>query len=127
MLKWLRASQSSPTGAPPAGGSGQRQAPRHDAQIEIWLRRRGLAPNAAMVMNISRSGAAIRIHGWNVPVPSPWPTRLKHGDEVWLVGLLSAPISCWVVTVDDGVLRVRFELDDQMREQLHTLIESLPA
>ncbi|MGD0431313.1 MAG: PilZ domain-containing protein [Acetobacteraceae bacterium] len=101
----------------------RRSAARHDVDLAVSLSRTGVAPVAALVTNISRSGAAIRIHGLHVPVPPPWPTRLKNGDEIWLSGLLDKPVSCWVVAVNDGMLRVHFLLDEAMRIQMR---EKLP-
>jgi hypothetical protein len=48
---------------------------------------------------------------------------LKNGDEIWLSGLLDKPVSCWVVAVNDGMLRVHFLLDEAMRIQMR---EKLP-
>jgi hypothetical protein len=104
----------------------RRAAPRYDIHIDAWLKRHGLAPAAGTVINLSVSGAAIRVHGWNVPEPSPWPTRLHHGDELWVTGLLDTPLSCWVITVDDGLLRVHFSANEAMRNQLHGIIAALP-
>lgn len=103
----------------------RRGAPRHQVLFEVWLRRRGLAPAAGSVFSLSRTGAAVRIHGWNIPVPSPWPTRLLHGDEIWLTGLVEVPLFCWVIAVDEGVLRVHFSLDEEARDQLRDLIAGL--
>jgi hypothetical protein len=128
LLEWLRQRQSGFSGlfGPVRNGAERRTAPRYDVHIEVWLRQHGLAPVAGSVINISRSGAAIRVHGWNVPVPSAWPTRLNHGDEVWLTGLLDVPLSCWVIAVEDGVLRVHFSLEEAMRHQLREVISALP-
>jgi hypothetical protein len=128
MLKWLHKLQTGLAGSKgsESQGADRRRAPRHDVHFEVWLKRRGLVPAAGSVFSLSRTGAAIRIHGWNVPVPSPWPTRLIHGDEIWLTGLFDTPASCWVIAVDDGVLRVHFSLDDDTREKLHEMIAALP-
>ena len=128
MAKWLQKWQGAITGvqAPANQGPDRRGASRHDVRIEVWLKRRGLVPAAGSIFNLSRTGAAIRIHGWNVPVPSPWPTRLVHGDEIWLTGLFGTPLSCWVIAVNEGVLRVHFSLDDATRDKLHQMIAALP-
>jgi hypothetical protein len=128
MPKWLQKWQAGLPGfkAPVSQGPERRGAPRHDVHFEVWLRRRGLVPAAASIFSISRTGAAIRIHGWNVPVPSPWPTRLNHGDEIWLTGLFDTPVSCWVIAVDEGVLRVHFSMDEDTRDQLREMITALP-
>ncbi len=128
MPKWLQWLQAGPpaTPAPARQGPERRAAPRHDVHFEVWLRRRGLPPAAGSVFSLSRTGAAIRVHGWNVPVPSPWPTRLVHGDEIWLTGLFDLPLSCWVIAVEEGVLRVHFSLDEVTRERLREMVDALP-
>jgi hypothetical protein len=98
--------------------SDRRGAPRHEVDYAVWIKRRGLVPVAGTMINISRSGAAIRVHGWHVPVPGPWPIRLNHGDEVWLTDLLDQPLSCWVIAIEEGVMRVHFTLDEATRHEL---------
>jgi hypothetical protein len=128
MPKWLQKWQFGPVGSKsaPVQGADRRRAPRHDVDFQVWLKRRGLAPAAGSLFNLSRTGAAIRIHGWNIPVPSPWPIRLNHGDEIWLTGLFDSPASCWVIAVNDGVLRVHFSLDEDTRDKLQGMIAALP-
>ena len=128
MPKWLQKWQTGLSGLKGSSSQGaeRRGAPRHDVHFEVWLRRRGLVPAAGSVFSLSRTGAAIRIHGWNVPVPSPWPTRLNHGDEIWLTGLFDIPASCWVIAVNEGVLRVHFSLDEDTRDKLRDMIAALP-
>jgi hypothetical protein len=96
----------------------RRGARRHDVDLEVTLSGRGRISMPALLFNISRSGAAIRIHGVHVPVPEPWPVRLKHGDELWVLGVLDDPIFCWVVAVDSGILRVHFSLEEDMQLEL---------
>ena len=124
---WLRHRLAGPAVASGAAISSRdrRSAPRHDVEQAVVLSRSGLAPVAGLLVNISRSGAAIRIHGLHVPVPGPWPTRLRNGDEIWLSGLLDDPISCWVVAVGDGLLRVHFSLDETMQLQMRQKIPVL--
>jgi hypothetical protein len=128
LLSWFRKRQVAPAGffGTISEAAERRGAVRHDVQFDVLLRRDGIAPVMGAVINISRSGAAIRIHGWNPPVPAAWPTRLNHGDEVWLVGLFDLPLFCWVIAVDENVLRVHFSLDDRMRRQLGEMIAALP-
>jgi hypothetical protein len=125
LLNWMRQEPGGQAAASEAAMSSRdrRRAARHDLDLAVTLSRAGIAPVAALMVNISRSGAAIRIHGLHVPVPGPWPTRLRNGDEIWVSGLLDEPVSCWVVAVSDGVLRVHFQLDEPMRLQLR---EKLP-
>lgn len=105
----------------------RRGAERIETSVPVSIRGDGMLPCAGTVINISMTGAAISLHGWNVPVPAPWPTRLHHGDEIALVALLGVPLACWVVAVDEGLLRVRFLFDDVARRQLRELIERLAA
>jgi hypothetical protein len=124
MRKWLSDSAVffGIFGRPPE----RRAAPRYDVRVDVWLRRPGLTPVAGSAINISVGGAAIRVHGWNVPVPSAWPTRLNHGDELTVMGLLDKPVPCWAIAIHEGVLRVHFSLDDTMRHQLSDMISALP-
>ena len=125
--KWLRDGLPGSAGSSDTGGDprDRRAAPRFDVDQAVSLIRPGFLPAAGLVFNISRSGAAIRIHGIQAPVPAPWPARLKHGDEISLLGLLTNPVSCWVVGVEDGVLRVHFSLDAANRRQLGAKIATL--
>jgi PilZ domain-containing protein len=125
--KWLRPGQveaavSSDVAEDPRA---QRVAPRFDVDHSVSLNRPGLVPAAGLVFNISRSGAAIRFHGIHAPLPGPWPARLKHGDEIWISGLLEVAVPCWVVDVREGVLRVHFSLDPAMLRELRAKITTL--
>jgi hypothetical protein len=40
--------------------------------------------------------------------------------------LFDTPASCWVIGVNEGVLRLHFSLDDDTREKLHEMIAALP-
>jgi hypothetical protein len=84
-----------------------------------------MPPFAASLINISTTGAAITLPGWDLPAPAPWPTRLEHGDEISLTGLLDVPLSCWVIAVEDSTLRVRFLFDDVVRNKLRDMIGGL--
>lgn len=112
---------------PLAGRSERRDAVRYEISLPVSLRRDGMPPFAGSLINISISGAAITLHGWNVPVPAPWPTRLKHGDEIALTGLLDVPLGAWVVAREEAVLRVRFLIDETVRERLAALMERVSA
>jgi hypothetical protein len=96
----------------------RRSATRFDVDVEVTLSARGRIPITALVFNMSRSGAAIRIHGAHVPVPEPWPVRLRNGDELWVAGIVDEPIFSWVVAFMNGVLRVHFALEDEMQTKL---------
>jgi hypothetical protein len=103
----------------------RRIAPRFDVDQAVSLSRPGFVPAPGLVFNISQSGAAIRIHGIQAPVPAPWPVRLNNGDEISMSGVLDVPVSCWVVAVVGGVLRVHFLLDERMQRQMRVKIAAL--
>jgi hypothetical protein len=84
-----------------------------------------LPPVAGTVINLSLSGAAVRIPGWAARAPAEWLTRLDRGDELRLAGLVEVSVSCLVIAVDGGVLRVRFSGDEAMRGRLREVIDSL--
>jgi hypothetical protein len=84
-------------------------------------------PVAALMVNVSMSGAAIRVFGWDAPEPEEWPIQPKHGEELEISGLLDVSLSCWVVALDDGVLRVRFLLDETLRPLLRDKIDGLAS
>ena len=104
----------------------RRGAPRYDVQLSVGLRRQGLADRGlgdqSFAPRRGRSGAWLER-----AVPAAWPTRLGHGDELWLTGLLDAPVSCWVISVDEAVVRVRFSLGDLSRAQLDELLHRLAS
>jgi hypothetical protein len=45
--------------------------------------------------------------------------------EIALAGLLDVPLAAWVVVANEGVLRVRFLMDDTVRTKLHEMITRL--
>ena len=102
-----------------------RDAERHDAYIPVSIGPRGRPQAAGLVINLSPGGAAIRVHGWNAGTQVGWLTGLNQGDEMRLAGLLHAPMSCWVVVVDEGLIRVHFSPDEAQQNQLCEAIERL--
>jgi len=104
-----------------------RDAIRHDANIRVAFHPRGIPPVAGTVINISVGGAAIRIHDWTNMASAMWLSDLDQGDELGLTGLLDIPMSCWVVTFDDDVLRVHFAPDGAVRDLLRVVIGGLAA
>jgi hypothetical protein len=110
--------------APPPAPE-RRGAQRYATTLPILLRRFELPPFATSLIDISTTGAAITLHDWDAPEPAPWPARLKHGDEIALAGLLDVPLAAWVVVANEGVLRVRFLMDDTVRTKLHEMITRL--
>lgn len=110
----------------------RRTEERYEAYHPVSITPAGLNPSGrpaslvgGTVINISLGGAAVHIPGWGAEAPAEWLNRLDRGDELRLDGLVDAPVSCWVVTVDAGVLRVRFSPDYALRCQLRELIDSL--
>ena len=101
----------------------RRGAPRFALQWKLLIRRRGAVPAAATLINISASGAAIRIEPILDVDAEQWPYLLANGDEIWLSGLLNDPVDCWVIGVERDVLRVRFVQDDLVYRQISAFIK----
>ncbi len=101
----------------------QRGAPRHNLERDVLIRRRGELARAGKLMNISETGAAVRVQPPTDLATGLWPYNLSNGDDVWLTELLDDPVSCWVIGVNHDVLRVRFAHDDTIRPQIRALIE----
>jgi hypothetical protein len=109
----------------PAPIPDRRGTQRYATTLPVSLRKSELPPFVSSLINISTTGAAITLHDWDAPEPAPWPTRLKHGDDLALTGLLDVPLQAWVVAADEGVLRVRFLVDEAVRTKLHEMITRL--
>ena len=77
-----------------------------------------------VVVNLSLLGAAIRV-GKGETNQVPWMTSLEQGEEMRLTGLLDEPLPCWLVVIDDDVLRVHFSSEPASRRRLLALIEIL--
>ena len=77
------------------------------------------------VINISLGGAAVLITGWRAKPPVVWLTCLEPGDELRLGEMLDDLVTCQVVKVDAGVIRVRFARNDTLRGQLREMIDSV--
>lgn len=89
------------------------------------MRHRGHLPAAATLINISKSGAAVRLRRAATAIGMTWAFCLRSGDEVHLSGLIDDPVACWVVAEDDNVVRVRFLLDDGTRVAVNKLVARL--
>jgi hypothetical protein len=98
-----------------------RDTERFDVLQPVFVGQPGEPSVAGEVVNISLSGAAIRIAE---PYPA-WVTGLNQSDEIWLSGLLRLPVPCWVVLFDDGVLRVHFSRDGTLHQQMREVIGKL--
>jgi hypothetical protein len=104
-----------------SGPQERRAHPRFAMDQLVTVGPSGEAPVTGTLVNLSLGGAAIRIHHWN----AAWLDRLEQRDQLWLTGLLDAPISCRVVVTDAGTLRVHFEDDAGGRPQLQDVIGRL--
>jgi hypothetical protein len=114
----------SPPAALPVDNRERRRAPRYAVHRTIWLRRSRLLPASGSLLDISASGAAIRITIQNREDSALWPLHLTNGDEIQISGLLDDPVACWIVAVDEDRLRVRFSLDEPMRDLLRQAIQT---
>jgi hypothetical protein len=101
----------------------QRGAPRQNLERDVLIRRRGDLPVPGQLMNVSETGAAVRIRPPAQPATGVWPFYLSNGDEVWLTGLIDDPVTCWVIAVDHDVLRLRFAHDSAIRPHIRALIQ----
>jgi hypothetical protein len=77
---------------------------------------------AGTMINVSLTGAAIRIAG-----SARWLSRLNHGDEMLLAGLFDRGLLCWLVTLDDGVMRIHFPRSDDGQSPLRGAIQEMIA
>jgi hypothetical protein len=106
-----------------SGPPERRTHPRFPMDQLVAIGLPGEAPVSGTLVNLSLGGAAILIHQWN----AVWLDRLEQRDELWLTGLLDAPISCRVVVTDTGTLRVHFEDDAVLRQKLQDVIGRLAS
>ncbi len=115
-----------PQSEPWKPGAPERRADkRYEVYLPVSIAPRGTQPIAGTIVNLSVRGAAIRLHQPRRGPRASWLDLLNQGDELWLGALLAATIACWVVVIDDDVLRVHFASDDELRGQLRGVIERL--
>ena len=119
---WRHQSEPWKPGAPE-----RRADKRHEVYIPVSIGPRGRQSIAGTIVNISVRGAAIRLYQPGRGLQASWLDLLNQGDELWLRALLDTPVACWVVVIDDGVLRVYFASDDELRGKLRGMIERLVA
>jgi hypothetical protein len=105
----------------------RRGAERFEVGHQIAIGLPGTSPVAGTIINISVGGAAIRIEGWNARARAVWLAELSRGDELWMVGLLGIPISCWVVVFEGDLLRVHFPRGGSLRSLLREVIMRLTS
>ena len=105
----------------------RRDDERFEVHRAVLIGPPGRLPMTGFAVNLSASGAAIQIDDWDITCREAWLIALNQSDELWLAGLLPDCISCWVVTFDDGVLRVHFSREAGLRHLLREAIERLRA
>jgi hypothetical protein len=98
---------------------------RFPIRRNVWVRHTGRLPAAGMLINVSRTGAAIQLRHTTNAMVAAWVFHLKNGEEVHLSGLLDEPVACWIVAIDDDLLRVRFLADAATRAQLDSLLTQI--
>src|SRR4051794_15721256 len=103
-----------------SGSQDRRAWPRFPMDQSVSVGPPGEAPVVGTLVNLSLSGAAIRIHHWD----APWLERLNQSDQLWLAGILDAPFLCRVVVTDKGMVRVHFEDDAGLRRRIQWVIDS---
>ena len=111
--------------SPEQMGSERRGLPRSKVERNVLIRRRGEIPTPGTLINISETGAAVRIEPLPDIFEGVWPFHLANGDDIWLTELLSDPLEAWVIGVNRDILRVRFVLDDRLRQGLRVLLRSV--
>src|SRR5689334_13474652 len=77
----------------------------------IWFRRRGALPARALLLSISEQGALAQADLSDSSDRATWPLHLRHGDELWLSDVIGDPLPCWVVAVEQGLIRLRLTYD----------------
>jgi len=103
----------------------RRGASRIKVERNVLIRRRGEIPTPGTLMNISETGAAVRIEPLPDIFEGVWPFHLANGDDIWLTELLKDPLEAWVIGVNRDVLRVRFVQDERLRQSLRVLVRSV--
>lgn len=105
----------------------RRAAPRVRLVRNVLIRRRGEIPTPGTLIDLSETGAAVRIEPHTDIFEGVWPFKLANGDDIWLTALLEDPVECWVVAVYRDVLRIRFARDDGLRIRLRALARTSTA
>ncbi|CAH2602205.1 conserved protein of unknown function [Rhodovastum atsumiense] len=108
--------------APGPAWKERRSAERYTFTRTVWLRRRDEVPDRATMKNVSRTGAAVQFRR-GTGAADTWLAHLAQGDEVTLCNLVDQPVECWVVAVEDDILRLHFPPGQAADDTLHRLIE----
>jgi hypothetical protein len=98
---------------------------RFPIRRNVWLRHSGRLPAGGTLINVSRTGAAIQLRHTANAMVAAWAFHLKNGEEVYLSGLLDDPVACWIVALDNDLLRVRFLADAATRVRLDGLLTQI--
>jgi hypothetical protein len=106
-----------------------RASPRYAITQAIRFTRKGHAPAPALLVNLSEGGALarIKVRAPEEAIVPPWPLRLSHGDELWMVDLIELPLPCWLIETGVGLIRVHIYHDRRTHEPLQALIARLAA
>jgi hypothetical protein len=106
-----------------------RAGPRYAITQAIRFTRKGHAPARASLVNLSEGGALarIKVRASEEAIIPPWPLRLSHGDELWMVDLIELPLPCWLIETGVGLIRVHIYHDRRTHEPLQALIARLAA
>ena len=103
-------------------GNDRRGAPRYKIERTVWIVSPRLPSVEGVLVNLSLTGCAVRVP--QLSSRRPWPLSRISGDELSLWQLLRDPVPCWVVAVDQYILRLRFQLNATMRLQLEQAISN---
>jgi hypothetical protein len=111
------------TGSKTLASEGDQDAYRHDGERvsvnrTIWLHRRGALPAPGLLLNISEQGALAQADLSASPDRVTWPRHLRHGDELWLSDVVGDPLPCWVVAVEQDLIRLRLTYDAGLLPEL---------
>jgi hypothetical protein len=115
------------TGSKTLASEGDQDACRHDGERvsvnrTIWLHRRGALPAPGLLLNISEQGALAQADLSASPDRVTWPRHLRHGDELWLSDVVGDPLPCWVVAVEQDLIRLRLTYDAGLLPELRTFM-----
>jgi hypothetical protein len=115
------------TGSETVTSKGNQRACRRDGERllvnqTIWFRRRGALPARGLLLNISERGAVAQADPSGSPDHATWPQHLCHGDELWLSDVIGDPLPCWVVAVEQGLIRLRLMHDADLLPKLRAFM-----
>lgn len=106
-------------------GADRRVAPRYTIQRSVLISSPRLPSVEGSLVNLSVTGCAVQVIRPRCSDYRSWPLTRRNGEEVSVFRVLISPIPCWIVAVEKNTLRLRFQLDAVMRQQLEQAILSL--